>query len=401
MIIENANLKIIKDSRGNDTLEIELFSRDFAVADSVPAGKSTGTHEAKAIAPQEAIKKFEQIKQQILTNDWQSQKDFDQFLISLDGSLDKRNLGANLVLVLSLAFARLKAKIENIELFQYINNISQIKIEKFILPRPILNVINGGVHSGQEDCKLDFQEFQIIPIVDDFALGISVAKEFYRKLGEYLIDEFGKEKISLGDEAGYSAPFQNNEEALDVLLDLIKDHNYPLKIGLDVAASQFYQKEKGVYILNDKEYSAEELKKYYLELIDRYELVSLEDPFEEEDFASFAALQKETKGCLIITDDLTTTNPERLKTAIDKKAGNAILIKPNQIGTLTETLNVVKTAYENNWQAVVSHRSGETMDSFISDLAVGVGAWGLKAGAPGAEERLIKYERVLEIRQKI
>lgn len=390
MRIENANLKIIKDSRGNDTLEAELFSGNFSVIDSVPAGKSTGSHEAKVLSVQEALQKFEQIKPQILANDWQTQEEFDNFLVSFEG--------ANLRLVLSLAFARLKAKIENIELFQYINNISQIKIEKFILSKPVLNVINGGAHANN---KLDFQEFQVIPKTDDFALGISTAREFYRKLEEYLIEKYGKENISLGDEAGYSAPFQNNEEALDILLDLINENNYLLSIGLDSAATHFYSKEKGVYVLSGKEYSKEDLKKYYLELIEQYGIIFLEDPFEEEDFGSFAELQKEAKECLIVADDLTTTNPERLKIAIEKKAGNTILIKPNQIGTLTETLNVVRMAYENGWQAIVSHRSGETMDSFISDLAVGIGAWGLKAGAPGASERLVKYERILEIGQKI
>ncbi|MFA5386272.1 MAG: enolase C-terminal domain-like protein [Candidatus Paceibacterota bacterium] len=393
MKIENANLKIIKDSRGNDTLEAELFSGGFSVVDSVPAGKSTGSHEAAVLAPQDALQKFEQIKPQILTNDWQTQEEFDNFLIPLNGS--------NLELVLSLAFARLKAKTENIELFQYVNNISQIKIEKFILPKPILNVINGGVHSGRQDCKLDFQEFQVIPKTEDFALGISTAREFYRKLGDCLVDKYGKENVSLGDEAGYSAPFQNNEEALDILLDLINENNYLLSIGLDSAATHFYLKEKGVYVLSGKEYLKEDLRKYYLELIEQYGIIFLEDPFEEEDFDLFAELQKEAKECLIVADDLTTTNPERLKIAIEKKAGNTILIKPNQIGTLTETLSVVRMAYESGWQAVVSHRSGETMDSFISDLAVGIGAWGLKAGAPGAQERLVKYERVLEIGQKI
>ena len=393
MKISDANLKIILNSRGEETLEVALNMDMFLAKASAPSGKSRGSYEAAVLEPPEAISKFENIKPQILNNDWQTQEEFDKFLISLGG--------ANLMLVLSLAFARLKAKIENIELFQYINNISQIKIEKFTLPKPIFNIINGGVHSGQQDCKLEFQEFQVIPIVDDFALGLSIVKEGYRKLGEFLVEKFEKNQVLLGDEAGYSAPFQSNEEVLDILWDFINEHNYPLRIGLDLAASQFYNKEKLVYFVDGKEYSAEELKKYYLELIDRYQLISLEDPFEEEDFDSFTKLREEAKDILIITDDLTTTNPERLKITIEKKAGNTILIKPNQIGTLTETLNVVRIAYENGWQAVVSHRSGETMDSFISDLAVGVGSWGLKAGAPGAPERLVKYERILEIREKI
>jgi len=393
MKISDANLKIILNSRGEETLEVALNMDMFLAKASAPSGKSRGSYEAAVLEPPEAISKFENIKPQILNNDWQTQEEFDKFLISLGG--------ANLMLVLSLAFARLKAKNENLELFKYINNISQIKIEKFILPKPIFNVINGGSHATHPQSKLSFQEFQVIPLVDDLGLGMSIVKEFYRKLGDYLVEKYGKGNVLLGDEAGYSAPFQSNEEVLDILWDFINEHNYPLRIGLDLAASQFYGKERLAYFVDGKEYSAEELKKYYLELIDRYQLISLEDSFEEEDFDSFTKLKEETKDILIIADDLTTTNPERLKIAIEKKAGDTILIKPNQIGTITETLNVIRMAYENGWQVVVSHRSGETMDSFISDLAVGVGAWGLKAGAPGAPERLVKYERILAIREKI
>jgi enolase len=192
---------------------------------------------------------------------------------------------------------------------------------------------------------------------------------------------------------------------LEILINLIASDNYPLRIGLDAAASQFYKKEEGFYIINDKKYSPEELKNYYLSLIENFNILSIEDPFYEEDFDSFMKLRQDIEqkrsSTLIITDDLTTTNPERLKRAVDKKAGNAILIKPNQIGTLTETLQVVKLAYENNWQAVASHRSGETTDDFIADLAVGIGAWGIKSGAPATPYRLSKYERLLTIEKEL
>jgi len=413
MKIENANLKIIKDSRGNDTLEIELSSSGVSVVDSVPAGKSRGAHEAAVIEPQKALEKFEEIKERILSADWQTQEEFDNFLISLDNTPNKQNLGANLILALSLAFARLKTKTEGIKLFQYIKNqlpTLSSQLTTFKLPRPIFNFINGGVHATNAQSKLDFQEFQVIPETDDFGLGLSITGEFYRKLKDFLEEKFGKENVLLGDEAGFSVPFQNDEEALDILFDFISEHSYPLRIGLDIAATQLYK--EGAYELGGKKYSAEELRKYYLELINHYNLISIEDPFEEEDFESFAKLNADSnnistnppdqhESVLLITDDLTTTNPERLKMAIEKKAGNTILIKPNQIGTLSETLKVVKMAYENGWQTIVSHRSGETMDNFIADLAVGIGAWGLKAGAPGEKERLVKYERILEIGQKI
>ncbi len=407
MKIINVNLKIILDSRGKETLEAELKSGEFSAIASVPAGKSTGAHEAFVLEPKKALEKFEEIRNKILEKDFQSQKEFDNFLISLDGTENKSSLGGNLILSLSLAFARLKTKSEGKELFQYINKELGINNQKLGTPKPIFNVINGGAHAQN---KLEFQEFQVIPTVDDFGIALSIGKEFYRKLQEFLENKFGKENIFLGDEAGFSAPFRNNEEALEILADLIEKYKYPLKIGLDVAATQFYvpaealakEGKDGYYLINGKKYSAEELKDYYLKLIDAYNIISIEDPFYEESFNDFSVLSHRIAAddFLIITDDLTTTNSERLKTAIEKKSGNAILIKPNQIGTLTETLNVVKMAYENNWQAVVSHRSGETMDDFIADLSVAINAWGIKAGAPAKPERLAKYNRILEI-QKI
>jgi len=425
MRIIGANVKIISDSRGNETLEAGLRSDNFFASASVPAGKSIGTHEVFVLEPGKAIEKLEEIKSEILKKEYRTQEEFDNFLISLDGTDNKKNLGGNLILSLSLAWARLKTKEEGLELFEYINKIfpgsATIKA-----PHPIFNVINGGAHANPPKFwkakfgragKLNFQEFQVIPTTDDFNIAYSVGREYYRKLKNVLDNKFGNENVSLGDEAGYSAAFETNEEALEIMADLISKNNYPLRIGLDVAASQYYRADN--YIIGKKSYSSEELKNYYLKLIDAYDILLIEDPFFEEDFISFAELTADLRGLktrmnadninknwssisnktdvLVITDDLTTTNPVRLKTAIDKKSGNAILIKLNQIGTLSETLKVVKMAYDNNWQAVVSHRSGETMDDFIADLAVGVGAWGFKAGAPGKPERLVKYERVLKI----
>ena len=421
MKISDINLKIILDSRGKDTLEAELFNGDFSIKASVPAGKSTGVHEAFVLEPKKALEKFENIKPEILamsaSGRIENQEEFDNFLIALDGTLStgsgqaKSNLGANLILALSLAFARLKAKKEGKELFQYIRQELKINFstggQELKTLRPIFNVINGGSHSTNKDSKLDFQEFQIIPETNDFNMAFSLGKIFYRKLGDYLRQKFGAENIILGDEAGYCAPFRNNEEALEAIAEVIEKYNYPVRIGLDVAASQFYK--DGYYEIGGKKYSSAELREYYIKLADTYNILSIEDPFYEESFDDFAALfyGRAANDFLIITDDLTTTNPERLKRAIEKKSGNAILIKLNQIGTLTETLKVAKLAYEsptqncvgdeNNWQAVVSHRSGETMDDFIADLAVGINAWGLKAGAPAKPERLIKYERILKI----
>ncbi|PIU98190.1 phosphopyruvate hydratase [Candidatus Wolfebacteria bacterium CG03_land_8_20_14_0_80_40_12] len=417
MKISDANLKIILDSRGKETLEAELKTDEFSTSASVPSGKSKGTHEAFVLEPKKAIEKFKEVEPQILNREFQSQEEFDNFLIQLDGTSNKQNLGANLILALSLAFARLKAKSENLELFEYISKLQNLKPKTQNL-KPIFNVINGGVHAAYPKSQLNFQEFQIIPETKDFGIALGLGQEFYRKLKEFLEKKFGKENVVLGDEAGFSCPFKNNEEAIEILAELIVKYNYPLRIGLDAAASQFYLKSENVYIVDGKEYGAEELLDLYLRLIEVYNILSIEDPFYEEDFDSFASLTTPTntdftqtisekcqrksvsgpcQSVLVITDDLTTTNPERLKTAINKKSGNAILIKPNQIGTLTQTLKVVQLAYENNWQAIVSHRSAETRDDFIADLAVSINAWGLKAGAPAAPERLVKYERILKI----
>lgn len=443
MKISDINLRIILDSRGEETLEAELKSGSFLAISSAPAGKSTGAHEAYVLEPKKAIEKFEIIKPQILaasaSGRIETQDDFDNFLIALDGTENKSNFGGNLILSLSLAFARLKAKEEKKELHEYITQClgspMSPKLNKSILghrtslisPRPIFNVINGGAHATHPKNNLDFQEFQIIPEIDDFSISLSLGKIFYRKLGNYLKDKFRSENVFLGDEAGYSAPFKNNEEAIECLAEIIEKYNYPLRIGLDVAASQFYlpseallrpsiafgeggakECEYGYYEIDGKKYSAEELKDYYFKLIETYNILSIEDPFNEESFDDFKDLttalhyvsdsrSNVINEKLIITDDLTTTNPERLKMAIDKKSGNVILIKPNQIGTLTETLKVIKLAYKNNWRVIVSHRSGETLDDFIADLAVGIGAWGIKAGAPAKPERLAKYERIIKI----
>lgn len=408
MLIKNVNLKIISDSRGKDTLQAEMVSAGgISVFASAPSGKSTGSHEVFVLESKRALEEFSKVKNEILdaSGRIKNQRDFDRFLIALDGSENKKNLGGNLILVLSLAFARLKAKTSGQELWQYIRSIqphNNSTIHRINFPRPIFNVINGGAHAGND---LSIQEFQVIPTISDFGIGFSIGKEFYKKLHKILEKKFGKENVKLGDEAGFSAPFKNNEEAIEILHDLIKKNNFPLHIGLDAAATGFYKGkgngERDIYIVDGKEFAAEKLAKYFENLTEHYGIISIEDPFYEEAFEDFKKITKKManirRDSLIITDDLTTTNHDRLERAIKEKSGNAILVKLNQIGTLTETLDVVDLAYRNNWKVVVSHRSGETTDDFISDLAVAVGAWGIKAGAPAKPERLAKYDRLLEI----
>jgi enolase len=429
MKVIDAQVKVIKDSRNKDTLEAHLIAREgegknaVGVA-SVPAGKSTGIHEAAIIAPKLAFEKLASIKEKIVGTNFRDQHEFDSFLISLDGTENKSNLGANLILSLSLSFARAFAKSRGQELYRSIGSLLSSKIPKEGT-RPVFNMVNGGIHVQVPESwnkkfgvkkGLDFQEFQVISTTSDFGISTSVGQEYYRRLGKQLVKIYGRENVLLGDEAGYLCPFKTNEEALEIMQELINRHLYPLKIGLDAAASQFYQdadarrlntdphrqekdekKNDGYYVIEGVERTPEELAMLYVDLADRYEMISIEDPFHEEAFLDFSNLHKEIPKILEITDDLTATNPLRLKKAIKEKAGNAILIKLNQIGTLSETINVVDLAYKFGWRTVVSHRSGETMDSFIADLAAGIGAWGLKAGAPGKPERQIKYKRMLEI----
>ncbi len=305
MKIIDGQIKIIKDSRGHDTLEAHLLAREGegknAVAfASVPAGKSTGAHEAFVLNPKEAFEKFSEIKKDILKINFRDQKEFDSLLIAFDGTQNKSNLGANLILSLSLAFARAWAKSRGIELYRYLKDLSDNQ-KKFFedFPRPLFNVINGGAHVEiPKDWEkkfgikkgLDLQEFQVIPTIKDFGIGLSVGQEFYKKLGKELSKIYGKENVLLGDEAGYVCPFKTNQEALEIMQELINHHLYPLKIGLDAAASQFYSKQNNLYTIEQEEMTPEELSVFYLDLFERYEMISLEDPFDEESFDDFSRL---------------------------------------------------------------------------------------------------------------
>ncbi len=419
MKISEIQIKIILDSRGQPTLQGILTASHGVFEASVPAGKSTGAHEAAVIDPETANGKLSVIKERLLASNCKNIAEFDLLLKELDGTENKSRLGGNLMLALSMAWVRARAVEEKKELHQFLKEELLTRNAKIpnSIPHPIFNVINGGAHAALK--SLDFQEFQVVPTTDDYPLALSIGAEYYRKLKAVLVKKFGEDKVALGDEAGFSCPFSSNEEALEIMAELIEKQKYPLTIGLDAAATQFYK--DGAYMVDENPLTTEDLMQLYEKLIHVYPIVSIEDPFQEEDFESFAKLMTrinadihaDTRGSisenqrpdqrksatLVITDDLTTTNPKRLQTAIDKKSGNAILVKPNQIGTISETLDVITQAYANGWHAVVSHRSGETMDDFIADLAIAAGAWGIKAGAPGRPERIAKYSRILEIVQ--
>ena len=403
MKLKEVEIRIISDSRGQETLEAEMESDSGKKSQaSIPSGKSRSAYEAFVLEPAKAKNIFEkEVKEKILEHNFSYQDKFDEFLIKLDGTSDKRRLGGNLILVLSLAWARLKAKEEKIELFRYINKIYRggANIVHPTLPRMIFNMINGGAHGKN---NLEFQEFQVIPQHATILEGLKEARKFYRALEKELDSKFGKDEIELGDEAGFSVDLKGNEQALKILKEVSRKvsflDKFSFDLSLDVAANSFYK--DGKYEVNGEKWDVKELVDYYEHLIGKYGIMVMEDPFFEDAFHDFSELNKR-KGIYIVADDLTSTNPHRISMAINNNSADAVIIKPNQIGSLTETIEASKLAHKAGWQLIVSHRSGETEDDFIADLAVGLNAWGIKAGAPETKYRLNKYFRLAEIEKKL
>lgn len=391
MKIEDIKLKVISDSRGQDTLEVALKSEGFESVASVPAGKSKGKYEVVSLEPALAIHKFEEIKNQFFSIDFPSVSDFDNFLISLDGTSDKSNLGGNLILVLSIAFTKLLAKVNNLQTFQLIGQILGKENKKF--PYLYFNLIGGGLHAKD---SLPFQEYILVTKFSSPSIGLKFAQNTVAKLGEDIEKNFGE--IRKGDEGTYSINSKDPELGLNVLQRNLEDTE--VSLALDVAASTFFQ--DGFYKIGDKNMSRDDLLSYYELLTTNYQLLSIEDPFAEDDKEGFSKIyQKLGNKIWVIGDDLTVTNPVLIKKAQEEKAASGVIIKPNQIGSVSETLEAIKLAQSYGWKIIVSHRSGETMDDFIADLAFGVGADGLKSGAPTQMQRLVKYERLVEIEERV
>lgn len=388
MKIEGIVLKVIKDSRGEDTLEAEMKSDGTVVVASVPTGESTGKNEAKTIVPKQALEKVDWIYSQIKDHDFSTLDQFDGLINSLDGTDDKSNLGANLILSLSLAFTKLLAKESNQEVWQLIAKISGSKPS---LPLCLFNVIEGGVHTTN---SLPFQEYWFIPKTSSPKEALDRCSILLKSLGEKINEKYGE--VKMGFEGGYTMPSKSAEDGLKIIKEVIEKRGLDADLGLDVAASTFYQ--NGSYNVGGKIMSPDELLSYYQLLTTNYQLLSIEDPFDEEDWQGFSNLQ----SCIgdsvwVVGDDLTTTNPARIKIAYEKDAVNAIIIKTTQIGTVTETIQAANLAKSYGWKIIVANRGKETLDTFIADLAVGLGADGLKSGCPLQKERLVKYERLIEI----
>lgn len=399
----------ILDSRENPTIETTCYLESGIEATaSVPSGKSTGANEALELRDNDnlknkgkgVLKALFNINKEI--NEIISGKDFDQesldkTLIKIDGTKNKSKLGANAILSVSIAFCKAVAKEKKLELYRHIGNL--INNNLFRLPIPMFNIINGGKHS---ESGLNIQEFIIVPIINNnFTSKIKIALDIIESLKSLLLNK--NYNIDLGDEGGFACKLTSNEEAFDFIKESIKISGYKekdVRIGIDVASSNIFKNEKYTIKINNKKKNLdkEELITWYKKLINDYFLFSIEDGIQEEDFKGFSQmLQDLGEEILVIGDDLTVTNIERMQKAKDSKSINAVIIKPNQIGTVTETLEAIKFAKNNNWKVIVSHRSGETMDTFVSDLAVGVSSDFIKSGSPTKPERICKYNRLIEI----
>ncbi len=395
LTIKNIFAQKILDSRGNWTVKAKVITQDGYFEGSVPSGASKGKYEAKTIDVDKAI----EIINKVFATKLKGKKVTEQK--NIDKFLNPQKFGANSTLAVSLAVCRAGAKSKGLPLYKYIAQISENKTS-LKLPFPCFNIINGGVHAGNE---LDFQEFMIVFREKSFYQNLSLAIKIYHELKKIIKEKFIDLAINLGDEGGFAPPILAPEEAIDLILEAGEKLGLKkkIKIIIDVASSQFYK--RGKYKMKIGSFTKEELIKYYLVLIKKYPILGLEDPFAENDWQGWQKFCENLKGqnkkLLIIGDDLLVTNPKRIKRAREKKACNSAIIKINQIGNLSKAICAVKLAKSFGWKIVVSHRSGETTDDFISDFAVGVGADFIKSGAPARGERVVKYNRLLEIANQL
>lgn len=396
----------ILDSRGNPTIETDVLTENggFGRA-SVPSGASTGENEALELRDNDdrylgkgvlkAVSNVNNIiKNELIGIDVFDQEEIDKRMIMLDGTKTKSSLGANAMLSVSLACLKAAASEKEMELYEYIGDGSE-------MPYPMMNILNGGAHA---DNDLDFQEFMIIPKQKSIEDRIRCGAEIFHNL-KNVLKERGY-NVAVGDEGGFAPNLSSNEEALDYIIEAIKKAGYKperdVKLALDVAASEFYNEDDNLYYFNNIKMNSEELINYYEELINKYPIISIEDPFEQNDFDSLAKLTKKIGDRVqLVGDDFFVTNKEYLEKGIKKKAGNAILLKVNQIGTVTETLETINLAKKNNYKTIISHRSGETEDTYIADFAVGLNLGQIKTGSLSRTDRVCKYNRLLRINENL
>ena len=406
-VIKAVNSREILDSRGNPTVEVEVTLDNGVVGRAaVPSGASTGAFEAAELRDGgkrylgkgvlNALKNVnEKLTPAVIGLKAEDQRSLDEKMIALDGTKNKSNLGANAILGISLATARAAANSANQSLFKYLGGD-----DAKTLPVPMMNILNGGAHA---DTNVDIQEFMVAPIgAETFKESLRWGAEVYHSLKSVL-----KKKglaTSIGDEGGFAPNLDSNRAALDLILEAVEIAGFKagkdIALAMDVAATEFH--ENGMYSFEGKKLSSDQMIEYYEQLEATYPLVSIEDPLDEDDWAGWAKLtQVLGEKIQIVGDDLFVTNPERLQRGIDTKTANALLVKVNQIGSLTETINAVNLAHKNGYRSMMSHRSGETEDTTIADLAVALNCGQIKTGAPARSERVAKYNQLLRIEEEL
>ena len=402
--IKDVYAREILDSRGNPTVEVEItLNSGIKAVASVPSGASVGSHEALELRDLDknryngkgVLKAVNNVNTIIRSNiiglDSLEQEKLDKLLISLDGTDNKSKLGANAILGVSLANLKAASMFLGKELYSYVGNGT-------LLPRCMMNILNGGAHAFN---NLDIQEFMIIPSSDDYLENLRMGAEVFHSLKAILKDK--NLSVAVGDEGGFAPMIDSTIEALDLIKEAISNAGYELGkdifLALDVAASEFYK--DGIYYFENKEYKSSDLISFYKELVAKYHIISIEDGMSEDDYEGWQALTRELSNIQLVGDDLFVTNKKLLQIGIDKKMANAILIKLNQIGSYTETIETIKLAKDNGYKIIISHRSGETEDNYIADIAVGLNLGQIKTGSLSRSERLSKYNRLIRINEMI
>jgi enolase len=421
MAIEKIKARVLYDSRGNPTVEVDVVTETGLHRAMVPSGASTGQHEACELRDgdktkwggkgvSKAVENVNTVIAPALIEsgiDVKDQSKIDKFLIDLDGTPNKTKLGANAILGVSMAVAKAGAAEKKLPLYAHISDLAGTK-KPYVLPVPFMNVLNGGSHAGG---RLAFQEFMIVPCeAPSFTEAMRQGAEVYQKLKALAKKTYGQSAGNVGDEGGVAPDIQTAEEALKLITDAIEQAGYTgqVKIAMDVASSEFYKEDAKKYDLDfknpdsdpEKWITYEQLASLYADLCKKYPIVSIEDPFAEDDWEAWSYFFK-TQDIQIVADDLTVTNPLRIKKAIELKAANSLLLKLNQIGTVTESIQAAKDSYADNWSVMVSHRSGETEDVTIADVSVGIRCGQIKTGAPCRSERLAKLNQLLRIEEEL
>ena len=415
--IKKIKARWILDSRGNPTVECDMWvGENTFVRSAVPSGASTG--EAEAVELRDGGDAFggkgvskavqnvnEEISKIVIGMKCDDIEKIDQAMIAADGTPNKGKFGANAILSVSMCALKAAAIIKGIPLYEHVYELAHgKKADKYLLPIASSNVLNGGKHAGG---NLSPQEFMIQAIgAKSFSEGLRMTTEVYHEMKKVIKKKYGASSCNVGDEGGFAPALEMTRDALNIIMEAITNRGYKpgedFVLAMDPAASEFFDKEKNTYFIDGKHLSPSELVDYWVTLIDEYPITSMEDPFDEEGWKEFADLTTRVKGkCQVVTDDLTVTNVERLQKAIDAGAGNSLLLKINQIGSISESIAACKLAYAHDFTVMVSHRSGETCDNTIADIVVGLCTGQIKSGAPCRSDRNAKYNQILRIEEEL